>query len=469
MLNNNNNFQASVNQQSDVQFSDEVLINTSRQGKAVPDEVVDFLNQYHPPQLVTIDVKQTPGFLEKFIKPRLRYNLLSQDVELDGASLRRHESENLKVEDRIEVIFREECQAIFEKPKPFKNYLYNIIGENHYHPVEKYLESLQQSSISPVNIDNLAERYLGNKNSLSNLLLKKTLIAAVARVFQPGCDVHSILVLYSPKQGIGKSRFLRTLTKNSEWFNDTMPKISPTSDFYAKLHRFWITEIGEIDTKFNRNKEEEIKDFITSTSDSFRPAYSPQRLNCRRRFILTGTTNNGNFLKDPTGSRRYWIVPVKGKIDIPSLENEIDGIWASAVEAYLSDEPWWLTDEEAELVEQFNASYSYEHPWHQPIKSYLDEHQDDEYILPQNIAAIPSLGIPMKELNKPNSKSLKEIRDLLQQKFGYSSKKISNHKRQKLFDELKNDSSLRPQVSNIRDIPYSIWVKFEKLFKEDSV
>ena len=95
------------------------------------------------------------------------------------------------------------------------------------------------------------------------------------------------------------------------------------------------------------------------------------------------------------------------------MESEIDGIWAAAVEAYLNDEPWWLTDEEAEQVEQFNASYSYEHPWYQPIKSYLDEHQDDKYILPQNILAIPSLGIPMKELNKPNSKSLKEIRGLI--------------------------------------------------------
>ena len=63
----------------------------------------------------------TPGFLERFIKPRLRYNLLSQDVELDGVSLRRHQSEKLKVEDRIEVICKTKHQAIFAKPKSFKN------------------------------------------------------------------------------------------------------------------------------------------------------------------------------------------------------------------------------------------------------------------------------------------------------------------------------------------------------------
>lgn len=465
----NTNFSNSEDQQFDAQFSDEVLNNISGKGKSVPDEVMSFVNQYQPPDLIEMDEKSIPGFLEKFIEPRLRYNLLRHDVELDGESLRRHEAENLKVEDRIQVICRTKHHVVFEKQRPFKNSLLDIIGNNHYHPVEEYLESLQQSSISPVNIDNLAERYLGNKNSLSNLLLKKTLIAAVARVFEPGCDVHSIFILYSPKQGIGKSRFLRTLAKNPKWFNDTMPKISITRDFYAKLHRFWITEIGEIDTKFVSNKEEEIKDFITSTSDSFRPAYSAQRLDCRRSFILTGTTNNGNFLKDQTGSRRYWIVPVKDKIDISALEKEVDGIWAAAVEAYLNDEPWWLTDEEAELVEQSNASYCEQHSWYQPIKDYLDIHKNDKYILPKHIAAISSLEIPRKEINKPSSKAIKEIRTLLQQKFGYAPKKISNQQRQKLFDELTNDSSLRPQVSSIKDIPYSIWVKFDELFEKDTV
>ena len=222
--------------------------------------------------------------------------------------------------NKIQVLCQTEYQVIFQKLKTFKNCLLDIISNNHYHPVEKYLEDVQQNCANPANIDNLAQRYLGNKSELSNLLVKKSLIAAVARILEPGCDVHSILVLYSPKQGIGKSSFLKALAKNPAWFNDTVPKISVNRDFYSKLHRHWLTEIGEIDTKFHNKKEEEIKDFITSTKDSFRPAYTAQFLNCRRRFVLTGTTNNGNFLKDQTGSRRYWIVPVNGKIDITALK-----------------------------------------------------------------------------------------------------------------------------------------------------
>lgn len=456
MLSNDTSFSTSSN---------EVINNSQSKLEAVD----NFISQYEAPELIEISEQQTLGFLEKFLKPRLRYNLLTQDVELDGQSLRRHETETLKVEDRIQVLCQTEYQVTFEKQRTFKNHLFNIIGKNSFHPVENYLKDLQKKSIVPANIDNLAEKYLGNKNKLANLLLKKTLIAAVARIFKPGCDVHSIFVLYSPKQGIGKSSFLRTLAKNPLWFCDTVPKIEVNRDFYSRLHRHWITEIGEIDTKFNRKKEEEVKDFITSSKDSFRPAYSSQFLNCRRRFILTGTTNNGNFLKDQTGSRRYWIVPVNDKIDIAALEKEVDAIWTAAVEAYLSGEQWWLTDDEAKLVEESNASYSYDHLWYQPIKNYIDEHKNDKYILPKNVATNSSLEIPRKEINKHNSKAIKEIRALLQQKFGYAQKKISNQQRQKLFDELTNDSSLRPQVSSIKDIPYSIWVKFDELFEKDSV
>ena len=57
--------------------------------------------------------QQTLGFLKQFLEPRLRYNLLTQDVELDGQSLRRHETETLKVEDRIQVLCQSMARLIF--------------------------------------------------------------------------------------------------------------------------------------------------------------------------------------------------------------------------------------------------------------------------------------------------------------------------------------------------------------------
>ena len=426
------------------------------------EQVADFLDEYKAPELKEISLEHTQGFVEQILEPRLQYNLLTQDVELDGKSLRRHQNETLNVENRILVVCEKEYQVKFQKEKQYRNHLLDALSRNCYHPVEKYLRGLDLTN--QISIDNLAERYLGNKDELANLLIKKTLIAAVARVLNPGCDFHAILILYSPQQGIGKSSFLRTLAKKPEWFNDTVPEIRLNKDFYSKLHQYWFTEIGEIDNKFRRIKQEEIKDFITSSTDAFRPAYSASMLKCSRRFVLTGTANNGSFLTDQTGSRRYWIVPVNGKIDIPRLENEIDGIWAAAVQAYKNGEQWHLNDEEAEMLKESNASFTYEHPWYPTIKRYLDCHEIDEYVLPENIAAIPALDIPRREINKPNSKALKEIRNLLQQNFGYCRKKISHHQREKLFDKLNSDRRCQPQVLDIGEIPHAIWVRSDDYF-----
>ena len=437
----------------------------SNGGKSKLDQVEDFFNRYQPPVFREVSVEKTQGFVEEILEPRLRYNLLTQDVELDEKSLRRHQNETLDVVNRMLVVCEKEYQVKFKSIKQFRNHLMNCLSRNPYHPVEEYLNSLD--STTPVSIDNLAEQYLGNKNPLANTLLKKTLIAAVARVLNPGCKADSILILYSAKQGIGKSSFLRTLAKQPEWFNDTVPKLNLTKDFYSKLHQNWFTEIGEIDTKFSRIKQEEIKDFITSSTDQFRPAYTATMLNCQRRFVLTGSTNNANFLDDPTGSRRYWIVKVKQKIDISHLEKEVDGIWAAAVKAYNNGEQWHLSEQEEKMLEQSNASYTYEHPWYQIIKLYLNCHKLDLYVLPKSIAAIPALDIPRCEINKPNSKALKDIRNLLQHNFGYYRKKISDQQRQKLFDELNNDRKCQPQVMNVSEIPYSIWVKSDDFCVED--
>ena len=436
----------------DDKSDDKIVPRLSKQ-----EQVKRFFSENESRELTEVPKEQTKRFIDRFLKPRLRQNLLNQEVELDKISLSRHENETLSVEQRLLVVCEEEYGVIFKNQQSFKRHLLDAISSNHYHPVEEYLNGLD--NVPLIAIDDLASRYLGNNSEFSNTLLKKTLIAAVARVLKPGCNVHSVLVLYSPKQGIGKSSFLRTLAKESTWFNDTVPKIDPSRDLYARLHQHWITEIGEIDTKFQHKKEDDIKDFITSARDAFRPAYGTKQLKCPRRFILTGSTNNGSFLTDQTGSRRYWIIRVNQIIDTKTLEQEIDGIWASAVRAYNNGEKWWLTKEEEKMLEQSNASYTHEHPWYEIVKKYLELHQNDLYIHPENILRILALNISSKEINKQNSKPLKEMRTLLRQKFDYCPKPISEEQKQKLFEQIKNNPDLKPRVNAVSDIRSSIWVK----------
>ncbi|MEO0014600.1 MAG: hypothetical protein RLZZ535_2989 [Cyanobacteriota bacterium] len=60
---------------------------------------------------------------------------------------------------------------------------------------------------------------------------------------------------------------------------------------------------------------------------------------------------------------------------------------------------------------------------------------------------------------------MKEIRTLLQQKFGYFPKKISKEQKEKLFEQMKNNPDRQPRVKDVDDIPYSIWIKSDDFLR----
>jgi predicted P-loop ATPase len=60
-----------------------------------------------------------------------------------------------------------------------------------------------------------------------------------------------------------------------------------------------------------------------------------------RQCVFVGTTNQDEFLGDPTGARRFWPVRV-GDINVTALEQEADQLWAEADHRYRAGESWWL-------------------------------------------------------------------------------------------------------------------------------
>jgi hypothetical protein len=92
--------------------------------------------------------------------------------------------------------------------------------------------------------------------------------------------------------------------------------------------------------------------------------------------VIVGSTNQDDFLTDSTGSRRFWVVPVRQRIDTAMLAVERDAIWAAAVALYRSGYTWWLTPDEEAIAAEFNESYQAFDPWTPAIRAYLlDFHQ----------------------------------------------------------------------------------------------
>ena len=104
-------------------------------------------------------------------------------------------------------------------PTKTKDALLAVASERAYHPVREYLDALPEWD-GTERIDTLLTDYLGAEDSgYTRAVMRKTLAAAVARIYQPGVKFDSVLILNGP-QGIGKSTLFARLA--GAWFSDSL-------------------------------------------------------------------------------------------------------------------------------------------------------------------------------------------------------------------------------------------------------
>jgi len=245
---------------------------------------------------------------------------------------------------------------------------------NSFHPVRDYLSGLVWDGAP--RLDTLLIDYWGARDNVyTRAASRKTLAGAVARIFEPGIKFDHILTLVGA-QGAGKSTFYRKLAKG--WFSDSFTTVQG-KDAYEQLQGAWIVELGEMSV-LRKAEVEQIKQFITKQVDRFRVAYGHNIEDFPRQCIFVGTTNNPDFLKDPTGNRRFWPVDIHtitGITPTKSLftdltDQEIDQLWAEAVTYYKSGEPLFLPKEVEMLAREEQEAHSEDDGKAGVIQEYLD-------------------------------------------------------------------------------------------------
>jgi predicted P-loop ATPase len=96
-----------------------------------------------------------------------------------------------------------------------------VARDRTFHPVREYLEGLVWDETP--RLDNWLVSYLGAKDSLYiSAISSRWMISAVARVFRPGCQADSAMILEGP-QGIRKSSALAALA--GSWFTDGISEL----------------------------------------------------------------------------------------------------------------------------------------------------------------------------------------------------------------------------------------------------
>ena len=241
---------------------------------------------------------------------------------------------------------------------------------NRFHPVREYLEGLKWDGVP--RLDSWLTTYAAVKPSkYVSAVGRKTLCAAVLRVFKPGCQFDHVLVLEG-RQKLGKTSLCRIL--GGAWFGD--PVIDPhNKDTIAALQGKWIVELAEMEVN-TRAETSSLKAFITRLSDKARLAYGRLSMEFPRQCIFIGTINpgpDGTYLKDNTGNRRFWPVEMTDRLDFRGLKAVRDQLWAEAVAAVRAGEKIYLDTAELEdEAEAVAGARHAEHPWTERIQDWLN-------------------------------------------------------------------------------------------------
>jgi putative DNA primase/helicase len=302
-----------------------------------------------------------------------------------------------------------------------------VASENKFHSAREYLSGLEWDGV--IRLETLAQDVMGCTEESPEYLafvIKKWMTAAVKRVMEPGCKFDHVLILESQKQGLAKSEFLKCLaTFNGERYHTDSISLNDLAnkDTILKMQGHLIVELAEL-SGFSRKDDNAIKNWMTQTLDEVRIPFARKTVTYPRQFIFAATTNNYDYLKDPTGNRRYWPVTVDAIIDIEYLETIKSMLWAEAVWYYRDGLYIGPTPEENDLAEKERAKRLQSDAWDEMVLAILDKKSMDEFTTQM---VIDEMGLKTTEKNET---AIRRINSILRQN-GYKNRPAWSNKYQK--------------------------------------
>ncbi|WP_245830912.1 virulence-associated E family protein [Sediminibacillus massiliensis] len=247
----------------------------------------------------------------------------------------------------------------------------NQCAANHsFNPVTSYLDGLKWDGVK--RLDTLFIDYLGAADTpYTRAVTRKSFTAAVARAMNPGLKYDTMPVL-TGEQGLGKSTLIHKMGKS--WFTDAVESFEG-KEAAELLQGVWIVEIGEM-SAYNKSDLNTIKGFLTRTEDQYRAAYARKTEKHPRRCVFFGTSNRNDYLKDPTGGRRFLPIdvgiqqPVKSVFD--ALDGVVDQLWAEAVWNWRLGESLILTGELLQEAKRQQEGHAEQDPWESIIREFVE-------------------------------------------------------------------------------------------------
>lgn len=322
----------------------------------------------------------------------LRFNEQTQQPEWRGRRL----DDN----DFVDIRMMIEHAGYHPSDKDIRPAVLRACADNRYNPIADYLTGLEWDSAR--RIDRWMIDYLGSPDApFVRSVSAKALIAAVARVMEPGCQVDTMVVLEGP-QGVRKSSAIQALF-GKDYAYEFVSGFDNHKSLAMSIMGAWAVELAEF-VAVSRSHSGSVKGLISMRSDRVVLPYGRALSSLPRRCTFWGTINPGasGYLTDDTGNRRYWPVPVSA-VDLPGIEENRDQLWAEAFARYRDGERWWMDHDEQGQAENVQSSRKEDDPWESVLRRKLEL---IDRITPAD--AMKELSIPYERMDRRNQMRVAE-------------------------------------------------------------
>ena len=240
------------------------------------------------------------------------------------------------------------------------NSFVNRIGaKNKINPVKDYLELCEFNYNGGDEIEKVCGSLMTPEyfpQELKRTLVVKWLLNTANIVYNEGCSNTEGCLVLQGKQKDGKTTWIRRLIPAE--FLKTGLSLDPASiDSVRQATKYWVVELGELGSTM-KNEQSRLKAFMTEPVDEYRVPYAINSKRFNRTTSFFGTVNEANFLKDVTGDRRFWVIPIDG-IDrdlINSVNRE--QLWGQVMTMLPENlNNLELSDDEMEMLNESNDQF----------------------------------------------------------------------------------------------------------------
>lgn len=320
----------------------------------------------------------------------VKYNEITKEEEITGM---RFDGANAQL---TEIVGIQTIDGLRMSKELVNDSLTRIAVENSYNPFLEMLEEYENDNPELIkkvfDCIKINPEYIKNYDYYSSIFLKWVIsvVHMANNSLDKNYNSHGILVLQGG-QGCFKSTFARKLMPEVKWFKGDKSLDPNSTDSISQNTKYILVEWGELDSTL-KGEQAKLKQFITSTSDEYRKPYQSKSEKYPRITSYIGTVNKKDFLKDETGSRRFWIIPVD-KCDIAALD-EIDmrEFWGAVYHLYKQDtiKPY-LEQEELAVLAELNSEFNYQTDISIILDERLDWSMSEDFWTVYNISEISEL------------------------------------------------------------------------------